>query len=296
MEERKSNKKTRIVIIASMLLLLIAIACLCGTTFARYITKQEVPSTTATVAQWGFVVKADTKDFLGTDYTKTAGDTATKVNADGVAVAAAATAVAPGTSGSIVFGVEGSAEVLAEVVIAKVGDLQEITLTDTKNGDTVVHTPITWEVAKGTAEDSINAAAPDHKNLSLTNAFTKFETPANTYINAGDSSTIGWYKLTWTWALDDAANTNKDKYDTYLGFAAQGADDYYDNGKKIVVAAGTKDGEMTIKVYEKAADNAAADTKDAEGYSTTASEEYTAQTQMKLGLKVEVKQVLEKAA
>lgn len=231
MEERKSNKKTRIVIIASMLLLLIAIACLCGTTFARYITKKDVPSTQATVAKWGFVVNAETKDLFAKDYTLKDGATVAEKAADGtgVAVKSDGNVVAPGTTGSMTFGVTGTAEVLAEVSVSLVeNSYKDVKLYTSGKETTPEHAPVMWTLQKKntTEGDANNGKFEDVTgavDVKLDVALSKI---AAVKIDAGATADIE-YKLIWSWPIEKTTGTPDEKsawdaLDTLLGRAAQG--------------------------------------------------------------------------
>lgn len=319
MEERKSNKKTRIVIIASMLLLLIAIACLCGTTFARYITKKDVPSTQATVAKWGFVVNANANDVFGTDYTRDS-----QANAEVVTTAGAVGAdvkastdkvVAPGTMGSLTVSIDGSAEVLAQYVISStIGDLQEVSL---KNGATVAYSPIKWKLYTGTTAAAIttpvdiNSAGADANAKQVgtleqaIKAMCTLDADGSTVkavqipltLADGDTAPVPvYYKLEWTWAFSDASNLTggtigtNDKFDTYLGYAAANkansslteATVYEINGEKIEVAA---DG-STVKVTPMKSDNT--------GYDDARAVTYDTNLVVALNLSVRVEQIQSK--
>ena len=114
MENKKTNRNTRLIIVAIVLALVVLLLCIGGSTFARYISSKNLPSNQATVAKWGYVVTANTKNLFGKNYANTAivtdttGDPKLDVKASG-------NVVAPGTKGEITFGVTGSAEVLAKL-------------------------------------------------------------------------------------------------------------------------------------------------------------------------------------
>lgn len=250
MEERKSNKKTRIVIIASMLLLLIAIACLCGTTFARYITKKDVPSTQATVAKWGFVVNADASKLFSDKYDNTGVASASGTSV--VTVKANNKVVAPGTKGEVTFRIEGTAEVLAQVDIAVSADAdtKEVVL---KKGETDVHKPVKWTLWTGTKGEggamsyTEVAAAKDTDLATVLSTLTTQNT--TNFIDANTDCAL-FYKISWEWAFETpvpaditdadeiaAKRAELDKYDTLLGYAAAG--EVKDYGVANVTAADT---------------------------------------------------------
>ena len=144
-------------------------------------------------------------------------------------VKASGSVVAPGTKGSMTFGVTGLAEVLAKLELA-FNVKSEVAL---KNGETVVHSPVKWTLKKGSAEVL--------KDKTLAEIKTEIDKIGNV-IEAGTTVTDKSYTLSWEWALgaDDEATAETNRYDTLLGYAAMGADDYGDveveiNGDVITV-------------------------------------------------------------
>lgn len=292
MEERKSNKKTRGIIIAAMVLLLVAILCLCGTTFAKYITSTSVPTQQATVAKWGFVVNANAKGLFGTGYknteVKAASDTGVDVKSsvnltDSTELR---NVVAPGTSGSMKFHVTGSAEVQAALDLAMT-NVKEIALKSDET--TVVYNPVKWTLKTGDSEANLSATA-DTTNKTLAELVTAVKkettyapgTPVNLY-----------YELSWNWAIEadvsDITGTTEqdekdkaeriatqDKYDTILGCFAQGIGVY----GNIEIKADDVDPNKTVAVYT-----------DAKGIKTT----YQVDIELAFGLSISVEQTQNKA-
>lgn len=245
MEERKSNKKTRGIIIAAMVLLLVAILCLCGTTFAKYITSTSVPTQQATVAKWGFVVNANADKLFGTGYKNTEVKAASDAGVD-VKSSVNLTdstelrdVVAPGTTGAMTFSVAGQAEVLAQITLT-MKEVKEIVLKD--GSGAVVYNPIKWTLMSGS--DGVTYGTEVVKDTTLANIATEVA-KANDKIEPGSAEVTKYYKLSWTWAFEadvtgmpnstdeeKEAIANKiatqNRYDTLLGYAAQGADTYGD--------------------------------------------------------------------
>lgn len=246
MEERKSNKKTRGIIIAAMVLLLVAILCLCGTTFAKYITSTSVPTQQATVAKWGFVVNANADKLFGTGYKNTEVKAASDAGVD-VKSSVNLTdstelrdVVAPGTTGAMTFSVSGQAEVLAQITLT-MKEVKEIVLKD--GGGAVVYNPIKWTLMSGT--DGVTYGTEVVKDTTLANIATEVA-KANDKIEPGSAVVTKYYKLSWTWAFEadvsgitgsdekDTAQKQAEelakinRYDTLLGYAAQGAGTYGD--------------------------------------------------------------------
>lgn len=237
MEDKKTNKKTRGIIIAAMVLLLIAIMCFCGVTFARYITKSSVPTQQATVAKWGFVVSANAENLFGKGYNK---GEVTKPDEAGavVDVKAATNTVAPGTKGEMTFGVTGSAEVLAQLkMTVKADTLKDISLT--QGGD--VYTPIKWKLEKGTDGTTYGTEVAKGTLSEIVNKVNEI----NSTIKIGESVS-DYYKLSWEWVFDtDADSENDDVKDTILGYAAKAtsAEQTFGNYK---VSAKATDGTVTV--------------------------------------------------
>lgn len=237
MEDKKTNKKTRGIIIAAMVLLLIAIMCFCGVTFARYITKSSVPTQQATVAKWGFVVSANAENLFGKGYNK---GEVTKPDEAGavVDVKAATNTVAPGTKGEMTFGVTGSAEVLAQLkMTVKADTLKDISLT--QGGD--VYTPIKWKLEKGTDGTTYGTEVAKGTLSEIVNKVNEI----NSTIKIGESVS-DYYKLSWEWVFDtDADSEDDDVKDTILGYAAKAtsAEQTFGNYK---VSAKATDGTVTV--------------------------------------------------
>ena len=65
MENKKTNRNTRLIILAVILALVVLLMCIGGSTLARYITSKSTTGNQATVAKWGYVVTVETKDLFG---------------------------------------------------------------------------------------------------------------------------------------------------------------------------------------------------------------------------------------
>ena len=221
MEDKKTNKKTRGIIIAAMVLLLIAIMCFCGVTFARYITKSSVPTQQATVAKWGFVVSANAENLFGKGYNK---GEVTKPDETGavVDVKAATSTVAPGTKGEMTFGVTGSAEVLAQLKVAvKTDTLKDISLTKGSGDTAEVYNPIKWTLSSKSAADSAFTAVTDAENKTLKEIAEELK-KITAKIEIGQSFDTT-YKLSWKWELgtsEDPTDATNRK-DTALAYPAE---------------------------------------------------------------------------
>ena len=212
-------KNKKLLVIVATTLMVCLVMGMGAMTYSKYITTTNQHDQ-ATAANWGFVVTADATGLFGTDYNKTAGkDFATIVerNGNGVSVSAKADVngdakkiVAPGTTGSMTFSVEGTAEVKAQITITltagseiKYNTYYPLVWT-LKKGDTVVHTGTLAEIA----ED--------------------FNTAGAVTINPGDdASTAGTYTLSWEWPLVTATaaglnGTDRNVEDTLIGYKVNG--------------------------------------------------------------------------
>lgn len=207
MEKKKSKK---LLAILAMGLMLALIAGMGAITYSKYVTSTTAPSQSATAAKWGFVVTADASNLFGTQYKQTdaTNHIATKVAEGGVAVVASTTSnvVAPGTSGSMTFSINGSAEVYAKLTVVSTST-SEIALGDYK--------PVVWTLNDGTSDVKTGTLAEVVTYLNATSANIN----ANTAYNKN-------YTLTWKWAFD-GNNMN----DTIIGYKAQGKS--YDDIKDI---------------------------------------------------------------
>lgn len=282
MEERKSSKKTRGIIIVAMLLLLVAIGCLCGITFAKYITEKSVPAQTATVAKWGFVINADTSKLFGKDYVKESGDNATVATADGVAVKASAAAVAPGTQGEMIFSVIGNAEVPAKITITAGSDIKEVKLTGSGEG-ALNYAPVKWTIASssdGTTYTPITTVGSGDATVTADGTLAKALEIANkqsTEIAASTTETKMYFKLSWVWALTTSDVTNADRYDTLLGYAAD--------------CGTTASKEYTDATVTVAGDTSTVLDKLTISDTNTTGTSYTAETKIEFSLTIKVEQI-----
>lgn len=232
MEEKKARRNKRIVVISAMLVLLIAILCFGGATFAKYVTSKNAKVEQATVAKWGFVVTANADDLFHDAYNNdnSAVDTWTTPAANGVKVSADTKGnkiVAPGTSGSMTISISGTAEVAAQLTVTyddtKTKDIK-LEREASGSGDTAVaeikYYPVKWTLKKdGTAID----AEVTGKSLSacLSKLASEFEDKKYAP-NETISSAV--YTLEWEWAFEDASVAKSDDYDTILGQIAAAED------------------------------------------------------------------------
>lgn len=197
------NKKT-VLIIAIALLLVLALA-LGGFTFAKYIS-QGSGSDSATVAKWGWTISADAGSFFGKKYagqglsTVTEGDENLSVKASGDS-----NVVAPGTTGSFTFSIDGNAEVASKITVALTGKDIVLKATATtgepsaSETTTYTYSPIKFSLQKDEeAEEDLTFAELQEKLAALS---AEAVAAGETYAGAGE------YTVTWEWAFDNASAT-----------------------------------------------------------------------------------------
>ena len=202
----KFNKKKKMLVILSIVLMLTMVVGMGAFTFAKYVTTQTAGDR-ADAAQWGFVITADASDLFGTDYTLSGtGTSATVVQTgSGVAVKATGTGnvVAPGTTGSMTFSISGKAEVLAKVSLELAAATKDIYL------DT--YYPVKW-----TLKENGTSVRTD---VTLSEALTALESSVDGIGSIAPGTEVNkTYVISWTWAFDSGNN----KSDTVLGLLAGG--------------------------------------------------------------------------
>ena len=214
------NNKRRFVIIASMLVLVIALVAMSVSTFAKYTTEKDIETGSVTVAKWGFVLSAEGE--LKNDYVLYTD------NGEGAYVAGNTDKLRPGSNGEFTFSVRGSAEVKASVTVAIAID--DISLTDAEDN---VYNPIDWTLSKKNG-DSYDVVA---SGVSAINAyFSGSETvdAGKEYTKAGD------YKLTYEWDFDNSAKS------TALGITGDAADTIL--GSETIPTGYTADKSMAVSI------------------------------------------------
>ena len=209
----KQSKNYNKFVLVAMVVLLAVVLFMGGSTYAKYITTQEVPTQQATVAKWGYVITTNVDNFFGTDYTKSEGNYATVVADSGASVSASTVAkvVAPGTSGSMTISIRGKAEVLSKLTI-EVTDANPIQLTQAPNESglqDVSYEPIKWTVTGKTSEEM--AAGELLRPTSLSGLKDYLDGLSNPSIDPNEEI---YFELTisWEWAFED-----NNAYDTMLG-------------------------------------------------------------------------------
>ena len=209
--KKKENKTMKKVLTVSALALLLGLVGYTGgSTFAKYISSGSTGSQTATVAKWGLTATANIENLFGEEYDSVA-DGLAKVSTDHdkLVVKSATSAgniVAPGTTGSMTFTLQGQAEVDASVDFTSAMD--DISIDG--------YYPIKWTVTRST---NGQAAVTVVNGLSANDVNTYFNGLDFTY-NAGSEALNEVFVVSWAWAFSG----QDDAKDTLLGQEAPGAD------------------------------------------------------------------------
>ena len=232
MEEKKERRNKRIAVVSAILVLLVAILCLGGVTFAKYVSSTSAPSQQATVAKWGYVVTVTPENMFNDAYGDN-GTSATWAEAStgrtGLSIAADTAKnniVAPGAKGSMKITVTGQAEVAAKLSLTyDASTFEEISLTkpeDNTDPDNVIaavdYKPIVWKVEKK------NESTALYDGKSLSDALKALQNNLGTgVIMPGATALDLEYTISWEWKFDDTTATpDANKYDTILGNVAAG--------------------------------------------------------------------------
>ena len=217
--QKKNNRRSIFVI--GLLLMLVAVIGFGGYTLSKYVTKKSTDAN-ATVAKWGFTVDADASGLFGKDY---AYDT-TKANSivnDGtgtLTVSASANRVAPGTTGSMTFSIQGKAEVLASINL-QMTNTKDVVLNYTNdNVAGTAYAPVKW-----TLTESVNGqtATTVIENTTLADLAVELNKKFNNKEQAIGTEVNVTYTRTWAWAF--TSGDENDTLDTLLGMVANGTAD-----------------------------------------------------------------------
>ena len=222
----KKESKRKVFVAAGALLLIGAVGATAGTTFAKYTNSANKGATSATVAKWGFTVSAKGELFgkmYGSD-TKVAasGDNAVIVSSGDYNV------VAPGSSGSVTFTINGTAEVNAKIsVVIGNEDFQDISLSKEDSNpldeedDGFTYNPIKWTISK----NGTTAAAALKENEDPETMLRGWANDSKEY-KANSESVNLTYTLSWKWEFENGDDNEKD---TILGSIANAKADNDDD-------------------------------------------------------------------
>ncbi len=258
MEERKTRKNKRLLIVSAMLILLLAILCIGGVTFAKYVTKTDVPTQQATVAKWGFVVTANTNNLFGEKY-KYDGTSKSTITTDtsGLSIAADSTGgkrLAPGASGSMSISIGGKAEVASTIAFTK-GTIKDISIkydayTKDDEDKTPVaagtYAPVKWTLKKGGTEiPTTNKTLSECLDAVVSDILRTLGIAKGTIIPPNTELTTANYELSWEWKFDNSAITERaDEFDTLL--AAYAAETNDDKKAEMLTDAGCSDAQTEL--------------------------------------------------
>ena len=254
--ERKNNRKT--VAIVMLLLALVALLCLGGYTFSKYVTSGK-GSGTAKVAKWGYTASVDTTKLFGEEYKYDTAKAASTVDGTGAnltvkADTAGRNLVAPGTAGSMTFTVGGKAEVRALLSMGiDATTYKDVVLKIKKTGDTAYteYRPVKWTLKRGETKVA--------ENVTLEEIAQKIhdETINKTY-GPNEELTSTTYELSWAWVFENNSETvldlSIDQVDTILGQMRAGVTGYTPAGYEIDVAESSTElkFDFTIQVSQLA--------------------------------------------
>ena len=214
----KKNLKKKVLMVAGLALLLGFVGYTGGTTYARYVASTEVPSTTATVAKWGYVVNSNAANLWGDDYAYNTSASVVTSSTTGLTVSDSAdeNVVAPGTTGHVLLNIEGTAEVLSSISIEST--INDIYLDNDDNVGNGRYYPVKWTITGNATIQEVGAALPtnllDGKTLSGTGATVAktLEDLSQAKINP---NTVVDINLTISWAWEYSVIGNTEILDTF---------------------------------------------------------------------------------
>lgn len=218
--ERKNNRKTTVII--ALLLALIAILSFGGYTLSKFVTSGGSTGK-AQVAKWGYTMEIDGSNLFGKNYKFDGVASKATTDTTGLTVKASGdyNVIAPGTTGSMTFTIEGQAEVKALIAMGITPE-KDITLEMQKaGGGKIVYNPVKWTLYKNTK------VLPGMEKTTLHNVAGAFHdmifNSASSVKKPGDVLEKTTYTLVWEWAYEgepEYPNITNDELDTILGRCA----------------------------------------------------------------------------
>ena len=218
--ERKNNRKTTVII--ALLLALIAILSFGGYTLSKFVTSGGSTGK-AQVAKWGYTMEIDGSKLFGKNYkfdgvvSKATADTA------GLTVKASGdyNVIAPGTTGSMTFKIQGRAEVKALFAMGIHPKKDVVLKLQKAGGEEIVYQPVKWTLKKN------GVVVTGAKNTTLAAVASTFHSdPVVGVKEAGAVLAETTYELVWAWAFEGTENftgITVDELDTILGRRADDA-------------------------------------------------------------------------
>lgn len=218
--ERKNNKKTTVII--ALLLALIAILSFGGYTLSKYVTSGGSTGK-AQVAKWGYTMEIDGSNLFGKNYKFDGVASKTTTDTTGLTVKASGdyNVIAPGTTGSMTFTIEGKAEVVALIAMG-IDPKKDVTLEMHKaGGGEIVYNPVKWTLKKNGVDVTGAINTTLHKVAGAFHDMTS--NPVSSVKNPGDELKKTTYELVWEWPYEgepEYPNITNDELDTILGRCA----------------------------------------------------------------------------
>lgn len=218
--ERKNNRKTTVII--ALLLALIAILSFGGYTLSKFVTSGGSTGK-AQVAKWGYTMEIDGTNLFGKNYKFDRVASKVTKDTDGLTVKASGdyNVIAPGTTGSMTFTIEGKAEVKALIAMG-IDPKKDVTLKlQNADGEEIVYNPVKWTLKKN------GVVVTGAKNTTLTEvALTFHSDPVVGVKEPGAVLAETTYELVWAWAFEGTetfTGITVDELDTILGRRADDA-------------------------------------------------------------------------
>ena len=213
--ENKKSLKKKVLVVSGLALLLGLIGYTGGNTYAKYIESTEVPSSTATVAKWGYVATASNQNIWGPEYKWNDGKTSSTVDGSGnLTVQATNNTLAPGTSGYFTIKISGYAEVLSSI------RFDATSLTDVHYG---AYNPVKWNVTGTATVGGVDKLANFGADMSTADLVTALDNLSTTTHIAPNVVTDVNLTIAWDWDFD-SDNVN----DTILGYLSASNGQYID--------------------------------------------------------------------
>lgn len=204
--KKKENKTMKKVLTVSALALLLGLVGYTGgSTFAKYISQTKVPSTSATVAKWGYVVNSDASKLWGDDYKFDTDASVVTEETSGLTVADSAddSVVAPGTKGEVSLNVKGQPEVLSKIDVTST--IADIYLDDDADAENGRYYPVKWSISGTATINDVDQLPADKTDLTgaemaeLLANLSATNIPANVKVNYE-------LKISWSWAFNGVAD------------------------------------------------------------------------------------------
>lgn len=221
----KNKKGKKLVVLGAMAALLTLIGVSGSQTYAKYVEETTVKTQQATVAKWGMIVHANTENLFSNAYVRdgmTQNAIKTDVYTNPSVIIKGSTEgrviLAPGATGSVKFGVVGTAEVSSKVTF-NLNSTKEIHLDEYK--------PVKWtlkQAASSATLDTMSVVVDDNGTVGddtddVTLSNVNIDKIA-TYLNrvkefAPNTDVHEYYELSYSWVFDGGDANNA--LDTDLG-------------------------------------------------------------------------------